>query len=349
MWQLGAKVASVDIIILSWDRIDDTIDAVQSAVEQEGVDIRVQVVDQGSNPDDLQRLVAFCDQHECVTIICNDKNAGVAGGRNQATNMGSADYVIALDNDAVFADKGVCARAANIMDADPGLGGLAFGVHVFESGTEAPVPDKSSWVFGELDADTYFQDTFPAKSFVGAGHLLRRSSFNEVGQYDERLFFMHEEWDLCDRLLNAGYRLRHCGDLAVRHKVSPEHRVKWKSGRYKFHVRNAFYLHVKQNQPLKWAMSELVVLTLGGLRGGMAFDALKGFWGGLNYLPAALKERADHPFVKRTDVARASLAEVDAWLEGRLPPNTKESAAKGLGGFVSRVEASIANVRELAS
>ena len=338
----------VDVIILSWDRIDDTIEAIQSAVDQQGVNIQVQVVDQGSNKDDLQRLLEYCDTQPRVTIHCNQKNNGVSGGRNQATRMGTAEYVIALDNDAVFADDHVCARAAEVMDSDPRLGSLAFGVHVYETGEENPIPDKSSWVYNELDPDVYFQQSFPAKKFVGAGHLLRRSAFELVGEYDDRLFFMHEEQDICDRLTNAGYRIRHCGDMAVRHKVSPEHRVRWKSGRYQFHLRNAIYLLVKQNHSVKWAMTELAIMTWGGLRGGFVEGSLRGFFGALKLLPAALHERKHNPYTRRTHAGREVLAEVDAWLEGRRLPEQERDTATGLKRLSNRFRQGVDYVKEIA-
>ena len=115
---------TVDIIILSWDRTDDTIEAIRSATQQEGVDVRIQVVDQGSQPEGLQRLKAFCDQFPNISLLCNAKNTGVPGGRNQASEMGDAEFIVALDNDAVFTDTRVCERAAAMMSERPELGAL---------------------------------------------------------------------------------------------------------------------------------------------------------------------------------------------------------------------------------
>ncbi|MEL6280811.1 MAG: glycosyltransferase family 2 protein, partial [Pseudomonadota bacterium] len=63
-------MASVDVIILSWDRIDDTICAIESALGQTGVDIKVQVVDQGTAASELARLKAFCAADPRVELRC---------------------------------------------------------------------------------------------------------------------------------------------------------------------------------------------------------------------------------------------------------------------------------------
>ena len=301
----------VDIIVLSWDRIDDTIEAIESACNQQGISPQVQVVDQGSKPDELQRLVEYCDTKENVFLCCNKKNAGVAGGRNQASDMGEANYIVALDNDAVFTDEWVCARAVDLMEADPSRGALAFQINLYDSPLDNPVIDESSWGYGPLTSAEWGFKVFNAKQFVGAGHMLRRDAFEKVGRYDARLFFMHEEVDLSDRLVNAGYRIEYRPDLAVRHKVSAEHRVLWKSGRYQMHLRNWIYINMKSKGVSFDTFSDLIVQTVGGLRLGFVSGSVKGFLGVLKMIPAANKERRENPYVQRTEAGAAYLSDVD--------------------------------------
>ena len=94
----------VDVIILSWNRVADTIAAIESALSQQGVSVRVQVVDQGSTLENLGRLKKAIAAWPNVTLKELGLNVGVARGRNIATRMGMAPYVVALDNDAVFPD-----------------------------------------------------------------------------------------------------------------------------------------------------------------------------------------------------------------------------------------------------
>jgi len=319
---------AVDIIILSWDRTDDTIAAIQSGCEQADIVPWVKVVDQGTKPADLARLQAFCDARPEVEVRYNAENSGVAGGRNQATEMGKAEYIVALDNDAVFADPTVCARAAAYMDANPDIGALGFAVNVFDSPLEAPVPDKSSWSYGPLDPDTWTRRTFPAKQFCGAGHMIRRKAFEAVGAYDNKLFFMHEEIDLCDRLMNAGYKIVYNGEFAVRHKVSAEHRVQWQHNRYRYHLRNHVYLMMKQRQPAFDVFSELMVMTVAGLRAGFVKGSLGGFLGVLKMWPNARREARTNPHLARTPAAERHLASVAALSREQTPPPPWHNAPK---------------------
>lgn len=319
---------SVDIIILSWDRTDDTIEAIRSACDQKMIDPHVKVVDQGTKAEDLARLKAFCDSRPEVELQCNKKNAGVAGGRNQASAMGDSDYIVALDNDAVFAEPDVCARAVAYMDAQRDIGALGYAVNVFDSPLDNPVPDKSSWSYFPLDPEVWTRKRFPAKQFCGAGHMIRREAFDKVGAYDDKLFFMHEEIDLCDRLMNAGYRIEYNGAFAVRHKVSAQHRFHWKSSRYRFHLRNHVYLMMKQRQPAFNVFSELMVMTVAGFRAGFVRSSMGGFLGVLKMWPAARREYKNNPYLQRSPEAEAHLASVAALSNQEIAPPPWRDAPK---------------------
>jgi GT2 family glycosyltransferase len=68
-----------DIIILALDRCEETLDAIRSALAQEGVSRHLFVIDQGSHPDTLARFAAALDGRQDATLIQLDRNYGVAG------------------------------------------------------------------------------------------------------------------------------------------------------------------------------------------------------------------------------------------------------------------------------
>jgi len=294
-------MTDVDIIILSWDRVDDTIAAITSAVTQEGVEPHVYVVDQGTHTPDLERLKQFCEQHSNVRLACNEKNNGVPGGRNQASAMGKSDYIIALDNDAVFEDSSTCARAVEVAQKSPKIGALCFRISVFDSPATTPVNDDSSWGYYPLSPDEWAGRDFETVFFVGAGHLLCREAFEKVGGYDDALFFMHEEKDLCYRLNNAGYRIEYHSGLAVRHKVSPQRRVEWKADRYRLHLRNKIYVMAKQQGLTADLFSELAYMLVSGVRSGMGLGPVRGTLGVIQMLPKALKYHRTWSFQAPTE------------------------------------------------
>ena len=123
----------VDFIILSWNRTEETIAAIESARAQKGVIGSVKVVDQGSEPDNLARMRRYVASADDVALQELGRNVGVPAGRNIATRMGNAPYVIALDNDAEFADEECALRAITMMEADATLAAVALRILTYDA------------------------------------------------------------------------------------------------------------------------------------------------------------------------------------------------------------------------
>jgi GT2 family glycosyltransferase len=264
-----ATDVQVDVIILSWNRPEDTIAAITSAAEQEGVRQRILIVDQGSEPENLQQLETYLAGVPCASLRKLGRNSGVAGGRNIASAMGDAPCIVALDSDAVFADRHALATAVAHLDAHPELCAIAFRIENFFTGEN----DATSW---DYPPDCRPDTGFPATRFIGAGHALRRQVFTAVGAYDDRLFFCGEELDLSYRMLNAGYRIAYVPSVGIRHKVSPEHRVMWGKGRYYYTVRNSLYSGYKFGTPLPRLLVGAIAFAFRGWRNRIALAGLRG-------------------------------------------------------------------------
>lgn len=287
-------MASVDVIILSWDRLDDTIAAIASALAQDGIDLKVIVVDQGSRPENLEKLKAFCGTDSRVTLLCNSINNGVPGGRNQASFAGHGQYIVALDNDAVFESNTELQKMVAIMDQRPELGILAFRIKCFEKDCD----DASSWPYSRSPSLSETTSTFKTNRFVGAGHTIRRDVFEKIHGYDDRLFFMHEEVDLAKRFINAGYTIEYNPSVVVRHKVSAEHRVSWNGKRFYYDVRNRTYLHIKHKTFFPTFVLHTALLMVRGFKLGYTGPAIKGLCSGLALLPSAISQWLSDPYLK---------------------------------------------------
>jgi len=271
------KSYDVDVIILSWNRAEDTIEAIRSALDQEGVTRRVIIVDQGSDEKTLAAIEDYLSDKDDVVFRKMGRNLGVPGGRNVATRLGDAPYIVALDNDAEFGDRQMLAKSFRYMDENRDLAAVAFRIlNYFTKDI-----DWTSWGYPRV-LRPLANEEFVTTAFVGAGHCIRREAFEIAGGYDDELFFSYEETDLSYRMLNAGYRIKYCADLYVLHKVSPEARVKWDQGRYYYMIRNTTYISYKTGKPLYRIVGSAALMMLQGLRNGIflqcakaIFDAVK--------------------------------------------------------------------------
>src|SRR3546814_2057155 len=134
---------AIDVIILSRDRGEYTVAAIESALSQEGVDLRIYVVDQGSADHTLAPIRKLAETRPELHLEELGRNIGVPGGRNVATRLGSAPIVVSLDNDAEFEHKATLATVAAYMNGDPSLAAAGYRIINHFTGED----DWGSWCY----------------------------------------------------------------------------------------------------------------------------------------------------------------------------------------------------------
>lgn len=146
----------------------------------------------------------------------SDENLGVARGRNLLLGATEADYVVFLDDDAVFRSD-VSSHLRERFDAEPDLGAMAFRV-VRSDGTVA----SSEYPFRGRPRQQ--DQPRPCAYFVGCGYAARRSAVAAVGGYDEGFFYSTEEVDLSFKLMHARWRLVYDPAITIEHRPSSQGR-----------------------------------------------------------------------------------------------------------------------------
>jgi len=294
---MAPELPAVDVVILSLNRIDDTIAAIASALEQKAVRKHIWIVDQASDALQHTRLRAFVNGKP-VVLKSLRQNVGVSAGRNIASRMGRAPYIVALDNDAVFSSPHTLERAIAHLEADPMLGAVGFRILNYFSRED----DASSWVYHQKMTH-HASHEFPAAQFVGAGHAVRRAAFDASGGYDDDLFFAWEELDLSYRILNAGYKIKYAPDVVVLHKISPECRIEWREGRYYYTVRNRLYIHWKYGATFWRFARSATGFLMKGAYNGLLGQTLSGLIDAIRLCRKFDRSAFDRPlYVLRQDV-----------------------------------------------
>lgn len=266
-----SEAAEVDVVILFWNRVEETMAAITSALEQEGISKTVCVVDNGSTAENRATLEDFIAGKPEVCLQSLDTNVGPAAARNIGSRMGSAPYIVGLDNDAVFADTHTLEKAVGYLEREKDLAAIAFRILNYFTGDD----DEMSWGYPDVLRPRSKEEFFTTR-FVGAGHAIRRAAFEASGGYDADIYIIMEELDLGYRMLNLGYKIKYVPDVAVLHKVSPEARVGWDRGRYYYAVRNRLYIHYKTGTGMPRIIVSAIVRVIRGAYNGLLVQAVKG-------------------------------------------------------------------------
>lgn len=296
-----AEGYDADILLLTLNRPQETLQAIASALAQQGGRFHLFVLDQGSARETLARFAAAVAGRTDATLLASTHNLGVAGGRNLISALGHGRVLIGIDNDAVFADAGTAARAVAAFDEAPDVGAIGFRILARDGGAD----DLSSWGYpAALLAQS--GGAFDAVTFVGAGHAIRRAAWNSAGGYDPALFFCWEEYDFCLRAIEAGWRIRYRGDLRVRHHVAPEARVNWNATRLFFFTRNRLYIGHKIGDSRIALAARFLFYAQRALRRGalpQALRALPAAWRMASGSERHILSAATLAYVRRNDTS----------------------------------------------
>jgi GT2 family glycosyltransferase len=188
----------------------------------------VLIIDNGSNPQEIEHLKQVCKQMPySFRIIELGNNYGVAGGRNRTIPYVNTDWIMFLDNDTYL-----FTNPLTRIQEDLSLLGCHFlnipllnksgfiesmGGHFYIWPREGKfhVICKSAWGAQKYDGTphTAYFSTF----LTGGACIINKQSFINVGLYDEEMFVGYEDLDLSIRLFQGGYKVGNTGFFALIH------------------------------------------------------------------------------------------------------------------------------------
>lgn len=90
----------VSVIIPVYNRIDWTIEAIESVLAQTHQNFEVLVIDDGST-DDVSKLIETCRKDKRIKYFCRE-NKGVSSARNFGIKKATGEYIAFLDSDDLF-------------------------------------------------------------------------------------------------------------------------------------------------------------------------------------------------------------------------------------------------------
>jgi glycosyltransferase involved in cell wall biosynthesis len=112
-------MAEIAVVVPTWNRADTLPASLASLLEQQGADLEVVVVDDGST-DDTPAVLARLAAADPRLRVVRGAHAGVAGARNAGIAATTAPYVAFHDSDDT-ALPGRLARPLAVLRADPEL------------------------------------------------------------------------------------------------------------------------------------------------------------------------------------------------------------------------------------
>ncbi|WP_099864346.1 glycosyltransferase family 2 protein [Pararhizobium haloflavum] len=202
-------MASVDIVIPCYNYGRYLTQAVESVLTQQGVDLRVLIIDNASEDDSrfIAAFLALKDQR--VDVRLHDENCGATASYNEGVDWASADYFLILDADDVLV-PGALKRAIDVLEADPGISfvhGIEGRIAQEEAFATTAVCVQAADVTAQRGADFIADLCRTPVNSIGANTVVRRTAAQKrVGHYRADLPYTDD--------LEMWLRLATVGDVA---------------------------------------------------------------------------------------------------------------------------------------
>lgn len=228
--------SSVDlsIAIVSYNTREVLLECLRSVhAHTTGISFEVIVVDNDSRDG---TLAALKDAYPAMRIIANPDNRGFAKAVNQAVAVSGGKHVLLLNSDTIVRDQALAIMVA-YLDGHRDVGAVSCKQWTGDghlNQTCFPFPSIRDHLFHSV----LFQRIAPTMQAVtaathavdctrsqdvdwanGACLMVRRSLLEQLGGLDEGFFMYFEDVDLCRRLRQEGYRVRHVAEADIVHLI----------------------------------------------------------------------------------------------------------------------------------
>ena len=180
------------------------------------------VVDDGSTDSTAQMLAERFDQ---VRVVQHERNLGFAASCNDGAAAATGEWLVFLNNDTL-PQPGWLEALLRHASSDERIG-LVGSKLLFPNGTI----QHAGVVFARDLSPRHIYTGFPAEhpavntsrqfqAVTGACALIRRSLFQEAGQFDTQFVNAYEDVDFCFRLRRLGYEVHYCHESVLYHLES---------------------------------------------------------------------------------------------------------------------------------
>lgn len=190
----------VVVCILFYEKVDQTIECIQSFLPSNAPMI---VCNNGSSPASRQKLVDFIKAHPRVKLIEPGSNLGVSAGRNYIFRVSAAEWLFFVDNDVSVQTQDWLQIFQKHLQRMPDI--EVFIPQLYNILERTYSPRHGLKITGDKVSFTHrAKGNQRINMFPGGASLVKRTVFDRLGLYDERIFLDYEDYELCLRGVISG-------------------------------------------------------------------------------------------------------------------------------------------------
>jgi N-acetylglucosaminyl-diphospho-decaprenol L-rhamnosyltransferase len=293
----------LSIILVSWNTCDLLRQCLTSIFQSAGgLKLQLLIVDNASTDDSVEMVHREFPQ---VRVIRNAHNVGFAPANNQALPECSAELVLLLNPDTVLLDQAL-ADLIQFLRHHPNVGAVGpklvhprVGLRVLGCGNQPTlwtifthysflsslIPSFKAFEGIHLFVGIHDRRIREVEWISGACLLARKAALIDVRGLCENWFMYAEDWDLCARLRNKGWKIIHLPSAVVEHHLSASTEQNEMASMMPITAGRSYFIQLNNPSPIQLFAFDAIrsigfVLRAVGyfLRGIISKDAIRGMW-----------------------------------------------------------------------
>lgn len=211
------RAPHVGVIMLAFGPEPVIDEAIEAVLASRGVEVLLVVVDNGCHREDLPRLCA----RPGVRLVRPATNLGFTGGVNLGVEHVETPFVGLVNSDAVVAPDALARLAAVASRPEVGIASgsirLASDPATMNSAGNPVHVLGLGWAGGLGESASDHATEVDVAAASGAGLVLRREVWDELGGFPEAFFAYQEDLELSWRCWQSGRSVRYVPDAVVVH------------------------------------------------------------------------------------------------------------------------------------
>lgn len=224
----------VSIIILNYNRNNNTLECLNSLQKQTYNHFEIILVDNGSKHStylELKKSIEKFENRLNISFIRETTNLFFTGGNNKALKIARGSYLCLLNDDTIV-NPDFIERMVNFFEQNPDAGMISPKIKVYKDknylwyagvdiNLRQPNVSKLRGIWEFDPQNKKYNEIVQTDYAAGTALFLKKEVLDKIGLLDEIFFMYFEETDWNIRAKKKGYKIYYVPTAIIYHKVSP--------------------------------------------------------------------------------------------------------------------------------